>query len=83
MTFRRGGVRKYGKARGFEKMLSYSFQRRETMGFLKGTLSSDIPACIRDLPACAAQVGHPLLLPTLLLSYYLSRKAGDNHRAFG
>jgi hypothetical protein len=60
-------------------VLSYSFERRETVGFVKGTPTSDIQACIRDLPACAAQA-HPLLLPTLLLSYCLSPKTENNHR---
>lgn len=53
-------------------MLSYSFKARITTGFLKGTPSSDIVPALQHLRACAAQIGHPMLLPIIILSYDLS-----------
>lgn len=61
-------------------MLSYSFRRRETIGFAKGRVAANIAACVADLRACATQVGHPLLLPTIFLSYYLSPDAEIRYR---
>ncbi|GAO16925.1 hypothetical protein UVI_02046360 [Ustilaginoidea virens] len=45
---------------------------RITTGFLKGTPSSDIVPALQHLRACAAQIGHPMLLPIIILSYDLS-----------
>lgn len=53
-------------------MLSYSFTTRITTGFVKGTPSSDMVAALQHVRACAAQVGHPMLLPTIILAYDLS-----------
>ncbi|CAM1505370.1 Fc.00g110070.m01.CDS01 [Cosmosporella sp. VM-42] len=69
---RKSDVRKKGKTRGWEMLLSYSFKTHITTGFIKGTPSSDIEKALVHLKHCAAQVGHPLLLPTILLSYDLS-----------
>ena len=69
---RKSDVRKKGKTRGWEMLLSHSFKSHITTGFIKGTPSSDIEKALLHLKACAAQVGHPLLLPTILLSYDLS-----------
>lgn len=69
---RKSDVRKKGKTRGWEMMLSYSFKSRITKGYLKGTPSSDIIKALEHLKASLSQVGHPLLLPTIILSYDLS-----------
>lgn len=53
-------------------MLSYSFKSRMTTGFVKGTPSSDIVPALQHIRACAAQIGHPMLLPVIILSYDLS-----------
>lgn len=72
IVHRKSDVRKKGKTRGWEMMLSYSFKTRITTGFIKGTPSSDVEETLQHLRACAAQVGHPMLLPTIILSYDLS-----------
>lgn len=72
LIHRKSDVRKKGKTRGWEMMLSYSFKARITTGFLKGTPSSDIVPALQHLRACAAQIGHPMLLPIIILSYDLS-----------
>lgn len=69
---RKSDVRKKGRTRGWEMMLSHSFTTRVTTGFVKGTPSSDIVAALKHLRACAAQVGHPLLLPTIILAHDLA-----------
>ncbi|KAI0395288.1 hypothetical protein F5Y17DRAFT_465756 [Xylariaceae sp. FL0594] len=72
IIFRKSDVRKKGKTRGWELMLSYSFNTRITTGYVKGTSSSDINEAIKHLVACPAEVGHPLLLPIIILSHDLS-----------
>ncbi|KAG5981593.1 hypothetical protein E4U55_002770 [Claviceps digitariae] len=69
---RKSDVRKKGKTRGWEMLLSYSFNTSITTGFVKGTPSSDIVPALQHVRACAAQVGHPMLLPVIILSYDLS-----------
>ncbi|KAG5967771.1 hypothetical protein E4U13_006547 [Claviceps humidiphila] len=69
---RKSDVRKKGKTRGWEMLLSHSFRTRLTTGFLKGTPSSDIAPALQHVRACTAQVGHPMLLPIIILSYDLS-----------
>lgn len=53
-------------------MLSYSFKSGITTGFMKGTPSSDIIQALKHLRECYGQVGHPMLLPTIILSHDLS-----------
>ncbi|KAM4060193.1 corA-like Mg2+ transporter protein [Hirsutella rhossiliensis] len=72
IVHRKSDVRKKGKTRGWELMLSHSFKTNITTGFVKGTASSDVVMALQHLRACAAQVGHPMLLPIILLSYDLS-----------
>jgi len=72
MIFRKSDVRKKGKTRGWETMLSYNFRTRMTTGYAKGTPSSDIGKAISHIRACAAQIVHPLLLPMILLSYQVA-----------
>ncbi|KAH6610705.1 magnesium transport [Trichoderma cornu-damae] len=72
IVHRKSDVRKKGKTRGWEMMLSYSFKSGITTGFIKGTTSSDIVPALKHLRGCYGQVGHPMLLPTIFLSHDLS-----------
>lgn len=69
---RKSDVRKKGRTRGWEMMLSHRFATGVTSGFVKGTPSSDVVGALKHVRACAAQVGHPLLLPTIILAHDLS-----------
>ncbi|KAF4506699.1 hypothetical protein G6O67_006754 [Ophiocordyceps sinensis] len=72
IVHRKSDVRKKGKTRGWELMLSHSFKTNVTTGFVKGTPSSDVVMALQHLRACSAQVGHPMLLSVIILSYDLS-----------
>lgn len=61
-------------------MLSYSYKTGITSGFVKGTSSSDITESLNHLAACQAEVGHPLLLPVIILSYDLSSRGDKRQR---
>ncbi|KAI0096335.1 hypothetical protein GGR51DRAFT_32538 [Nemania sp. FL0031] len=81
IIFRKSDVRKKGKTRGWEMMLSYSFKTRITTGFVKGTPSSDINDAISShLVKCHNDVGHPMLLPVIVLSLDLSAKVDIRQR---
>ncbi|PHH61113.1 hypothetical protein CDD81_775 [Ophiocordyceps australis] len=69
---RKSDVRKKGRTRGWELILSHSLRSGLTSGFLKGTPSSDVAKTLAHVGACARQVCHPFLLPILFLSYDLS-----------
>jgi hypothetical protein len=51
-----------------------------TTGFCKGTPSSDIVECVKHLKACALQIGHPMLLPTIIFSHDMSAKTDIKQR---
>ncbi len=53
IVFRKSDVRKRGLTRGWELMLSHEFATGLTMGFAKGTDSSDMLEAIVHLRACA------------------------------
>ncbi|KAI1168646.1 hypothetical protein F5B18DRAFT_595945 [Nemania serpens] len=72
IIFRKSDVRKKGKTRGWEIMLSHSFNTGITTGFVKGTESSSINEVIKHLKSCHSEVGHPMLLPIIILSHDLS-----------
>lgn len=80
IIFRKSDVRKKGKTRGWEIMLSYSLHRGLTTGFVKGTPSSDIVESVAHLKKCAAQAAHPMLLPVIILSYDLSPRNDQKQR---
>ncbi|KAH0443364.1 hypothetical protein CKAH01_02849 [Colletotrichum kahawae] len=80
IIFRKSDVRKKGKTRGWEIMLSHRFKTGITSGYVKGTPSSDIVAAIRHLSFCAKQVGHPMLLPVIILSHDLSSQNDQKQR---
>ncbi|KAI0481436.1 hypothetical protein F4859DRAFT_419704 [Xylaria cf. heliscus] len=80
IIFRKSDVRKKGKTRGWEIMLSYSFNTGITTGFVKGTASSDINLALQNLASCRTEVGHPMLLPTIILLHDLSAKIDIRQR---
>ncbi|KAK3401218.1 hypothetical protein B0T20DRAFT_451810 [Sordaria brevicollis] len=80
IIFRKSDVRKKGKTRGWELMLSHSFATGITSGFVKGTPSSDISVSIKTLLACASQAMHPFLLPMIVLSHDISIKTDMKQR---
>lgn len=61
-------------------VLSYSYKTGITTGFVKGTESSDITKLLQQLTSCSAEVGHPLLLPIIILSHDLSSKNDKRQR---
>ncbi|KJK77484.1 hypothetical protein H634G_07223 [Metarhizium anisopliae BRIP 53293] len=77
---RKSDVRKKGRTRGWEMMLSHSFKTNITTGYLKGTPSSDVVFALQHLRACSAQIGHPMLLPIIILSYDLSTANDQKQR---
>ncbi|KAI6384184.1 hypothetical protein MCOR23_011809, partial [Pyricularia oryzae] len=80
VIFRKSDVRKKGKTRGWELMLSHSFATGITNGYAKGTPSSDLVKCVTHLRACAAQVRHPMLLPVIIISHDLSASTDQKQR---
>ncbi|KAI0180006.1 hypothetical protein GGR52DRAFT_568769 [Hypoxylon sp. FL1284] len=80
IIFRKSDVRKKGKTRGWEIMLSYSYETGITSGFVKGTDSSGIATLLKQLAACCSEVGHPLLLPVIVLSHDLSSNNDKRQR---
>ncbi|KAI5863121.1 hypothetical protein GGS23DRAFT_54218 [Durotheca rogersii] len=80
IIFRKSDVRKKGKTRGWEIMLSYSFKTGMTTGFVKGTETSDIADSLAHLVACHAEVGHPFLLPVIIITRDLSAKGDVRQR---
>ncbi|KAI1435791.1 hypothetical protein GGR50DRAFT_654880 [Xylaria sp. CBS 124048] len=81
IIFRKSDVRKKGKTRGWEIMLSHSFRTRITTGFVKGTQSSDISETIERLTLCRSEIEHPMLLPIIILSHDLSSHVDMQQRA--
>jgi hypothetical protein len=61
-------------------ILSYSFRTGITTGFIKGTPSSDIVQALKHLRGCYSQVGHPMLLSTIILSHDLSPANDEKQR---
>jgi len=61
-------------------MLSYQFKTGITTGYVKGTPSSDIVVALEHLINCQAEVGHPMLLPMIIISHDLSVKIDIRQR---
>lgn len=80
IIMRKSDVRKKGKTRGWELMLSHGFRDGITTGYVKGTDSSEMTESIGHLRACAAQMAHPMLLPMIVLSHDLSPKNDAKQR---
>ncbi|KAF4977947.1 hypothetical protein FZEAL_5595 [Fusarium zealandicum] len=71
IIYRKADVRKKGKTRGWEMMLSYSFKTNITSGYVKGTPTSYVVEALEHLKGCATQVAHPMLLPVIFYSLAL------------
>ncbi|KAI1268391.1 hypothetical protein F5Y18DRAFT_375189 [Xylariaceae sp. FL1019] len=80
MIFRKSDVRKRGYTRGWEIMLSYSFNTGITCGYVKGTPTAEMMKSIEHCIACRKEVGHPLLLPIIILANDLSEKGDIEQR---
>ncbi|KAJ1335126.1 hypothetical protein MN608_01861 [Microdochium nivale] len=80
IIFRKSDVRKKGKTRGWESMLSYEFKTGITTGYVKGTESSDIVVALEHLINCQGDVGHPMLLPMIIMAHDLSTKIDSRQR---
>lgn len=80
VVMRKSDVRKKGKTRGWELMLSHGLASGLTTGYVKGTDSSDMAESVQHLKACAAHVAHPFLLPLVVLSHDLSPKTDQKQR---
>ncbi|KAI0099280.1 hypothetical protein GGR51DRAFT_552019 [Nemania sp. FL0031] len=77
--FRKSDAQWKGTTRGWEMMLTYSFESKITSGYVKGTKSAGIKKLLQHLMACSRPVAHPLLLPILLI-HHLSAKNDEDHR---
>lgn len=80
ILFRKSDVKKKGKTRGWELMLCHDIKANATTAFCKGTLSSDILKSVEHLKACMQQIGHPMLLPTIIFSHDMSEKTDIKQR---
>lgn len=80
IIMRKSDVRKKGKTRGWELMLSHNFKSGITTGYVKGTDSSDMVESIGHVKKCAKQIAHPFLLPMIVLSHDLSPKNDQKQR---
>ena len=68
IIFRKSDVKWRENSRGWEMMLSYSFETGITSGYLKGTKNADIETLVKHhVQSCARSAGHPLFLPVLQL----------------
>ncbi|KAI1863420.1 uncharacterized protein JN550_009531 [Neoarthrinium moseri] len=69
---RKADMRKKGKTRGWELVLSYSFRDKITTAFLKGTPCSNVSESLKLVKDSPSQICHPLLLPMTLAALYLN-----------
>ncbi|KAI1826057.1 hypothetical protein F4861DRAFT_537417 [Xylaria intraflava] len=76
IIFRKSHVRQKGETHDWEIILSYSFNTAITTGFVKGTKYSHVNEAIRHLAKASYRgvVGHPMLLPIIILSHDLAVK---------
>ncbi|KAF8850097.1 hypothetical protein BDZ45DRAFT_603309 [Acephala macrosclerotiorum] len=74
IIYRKSNMRKKDYTRGWEVLLSHEIKTCITTGFCKGTPSSYLGECLKDLQGCVVEIGHPLLLPFLILSHEASFK---------
>jgi hypothetical protein len=81
IIYRKSDVKKRGKTRGWEMMLSHSFRTGITSGYIKGTPNAEIKRALAHMRRCTHQVAHPMLLPVVVLSYDLSSSTDERQRA--
>ncbi|KAF6822054.1 hypothetical protein CPLU01_12234 [Colletotrichum plurivorum] len=80
IIFRKSDVRKKGKTRGWELILSHDFSTGITSGFCKGTPSSDIVSGVEQLRKCASDIEHAMLLPLIIIGHESSAKTDQKQR---
>lgn len=80
MIYRKSDVRKKGFTRGWELVLGHNIKARITTGFLKGTASSNVVMAIEDLKSGILDIGHPLILPLIILGHESSPQAEIRQR---
>lgn len=78
--FRKSDVEWKGNSRGWEMMLSYSFDTGITSGYVKAMEKMKFKKVLDDLVLCGRPVTHPLLLPVLTLCNELSAKDDKRQR---
>ncbi|KXX76320.1 hypothetical protein MMYC01_205332 [Madurella mycetomatis] len=80
MIFRKSDVRRRGLTRGWEMMLSHELETGVTTGFCKGTPLSGLEEAVSLMKACISDLGHPLLLPLIMLGSDSKWKAERHQR---
>ncbi|KAK4226558.1 hypothetical protein QBC38DRAFT_221177 [Podospora fimiseda] len=81
IIFRKADARPQKKTKGWELILSHSFRNNETVGFARSKPTPGLRVALKNLPACASEIGHPLLLPSMLLTEFLSPSHEVMHMA--
>ncbi|POS69946.1 hypothetical protein DHEL01_v211662 [Diaporthe helianthi] len=81
LIFRKSDVEWKGNSRGWEMMLSYSFDTGMTSGYVKAMEKMNFNAVLDDLVLCGKPVSHPFLLVVLTLCNELSSKNDMEQRA--
>lgn len=80
IIYRKADVRKRGRTRGWELILSHELNTGMTTGFFKGTPESDISDYLKHLKACISDISHPMLLPVIICSHDASWKTDLKQR---
>lgn len=80
IVFRKSDVEWKGTSRGWELMLSHSFEKNITSGYVRAMGSFKFQIILDDLQACGKPVSHPLLLPVLVLCHELSSTNDEKQR---
>lgn len=80
MVFRKSDAEWKGTSRGWELMLSHSFQTRITSGYIKAMETYKFKDILENLQGCGNPVSHPLLLPVLILCNEISAKNDEIQR---
>ncbi|KAK3985143.1 hypothetical protein QBC44DRAFT_275695 [Cladorrhinum sp. PSN332] len=81
IIFRKADARRQKKTKGWELIASHSFRNSETVGFARSKPTPGLMVALKNLPACATEIGHPLLLPSMLLVEFLSSAQEVMHMA--
>ncbi|KAF4973307.1 hypothetical protein FSARC_382 [Fusarium sarcochroum] len=90
IIFRKSDVEWKGTSRGWEMMLSYSYQTKITSGYVKVKYDKSNSKGMKDsertnkifeeLPFCLTSASHPLLLPLMFLAQQLSPENDEQQR---
>ncbi|KAK5657410.1 hypothetical protein OQA88_2980 [Cercophora sp. LCS_1] len=77
LIFRKSDVKWEGASRGWDMVLSHSFDTKLTSGYIRGTESAKIGMTVKRLVSCSKGAAHPFLLPMLVLTNELSSNETD------